>query len=253
VLEVCLIPEDVEQEEWRLRYWLRNTILESRFFPLLAALFLMLFIVYPLAGELGSPGLLLNVFVLLMFIVSLRAVANNRAVMRTVLLMAIPLFASRLWAHYGDGVAPLITYAVLNSIFLATVLALCLTRVLDSKPVTEDKIMGALCVYLLIGVLFSFVYEINYTLDPTAIDLGAEYSESLDPEEFWVFIYFSFVTLTTLGYGDVLPVAPFARAMATLEAVVGPLYLAILIARLVSAAETTQGSRKSERRVRAKE
>jgi len=206
---------------------------------MLASLVLLLFFLYPLVGTYGDPGILLNVFVLITFLVSLRAIASNQRMVRVLILLALPMFAARIWASVSPDTMSLVVYSVLNTLFLVAVLITCLTRVLDQSPVNEDKIMGALCVYILIGVIFSFVYEITYIFDPNSIDLGTEFAASVDPQQFWVFTYFSFVTLTTLGYGDVLPVAPFARSMATLEAVLGPLYLAILIARLVSLADLT--------------
>jgi voltage-gated potassium channel Kch len=88
------------------------------------------------------------------------------------------------------------------------------------------------------------VYEIIYLVDPTAIAIGREVEER-GVGDFWVFTYFSYVTLTTLGYGDVLPTGLFARSMATLEAILGPLYLAILIARLVSLVDADSSARKT--------
>ena len=243
--EVCPIPEDVQSNSGGLRVWLREVIVQSHFFPLFAALVILLFFVLPVVGSKGDPGFLVNLFVVTTFVVSLRAIASNRRMMRVIVLLAVPMFAARLWVQISAEPLALIVYAGLSIAFLGTVLLVCLSRVLDSSPVNEDKILGAICVYLLIGVIFSFVYEINYIIDPTAIDLGEEIQHSEARHEFWVFTYFSFVTLTTLGYGDVLPLAPFARSMATLEAIVGPLYLAILIARLVSLADAEAPSRRT--------
>jgi len=216
---------------------------------LFAALVILVFFVLPVIGSQGDPGVRLNLFVVTTFVVSLRAIANNRRLMwAIILLLAVPMFAARIWAQATADPGAMVVYAALNALFLAAVLLVCLSRVVDESPVNEDKILGAICVYLLIGVIFSFVYEINFILDPQAIDLGERFQDSGTPQQFWVFSYFSFVTLTTLGYGDVLPVAPFARSMATLEAIIGPLYLAILIARLVSLVDVESPRRQGKRK-----
>jgi multidrug transporter EmrE-like cation transporter len=213
---------------------LRDLVVESRFFPLLAALSLLVFLVYPLADTYGDPGILLNIFTFTMFVVSLRAMSNSRRMVRMILLIALPMFGVRIWALFSDASVVMIAYAVLHGVFLGAVLLACLSRVLDRSPVNQDKILGAICVYVLIAIIFSFVYEVIYILDSNAIHLGVIHGDATTPQQFWVFTYFSFVTLTTLGYGDVFPITPVARSMATLEAVLGSLYLAILVARLVS-------------------
>jgi hypothetical protein len=243
VSEVCPIPEEVPSEVRGLQPWLRQVIIQSRFFPLFAALVFLLFFVLPVVGSRGNTSFLLNLFVITTFVVSLRAIANNRRMMWVIMLLAVPMFVARIWAQATMDPVALMAYAGLNALFLLAVLLVCLSRVVDRSPVNEDKILGAICVYLLIGVVFSFVYQIHYMIDPQAIDLGEQFRDADTSQQFWVFNYYSFVTLTTLGYGDVLPVAPFARSMATLEAVIGPLYLAILIARLVSLADVPSPGR----------
>jgi Ion channel len=114
---------------------------------------------------------------------------------------------------------------------LLLLLAVVLGQTLRSGPVTHHRIQGAVAAYLLLGVIWAHAYSLIALLRPGA------FSGPISPADgprAW--LYFSFVTLTTVGYGDVLPVHPAARSLAVLEAVVGPLYLAILIARLVSLA-----------------
>lgn len=218
-----------------LRRQLRELVLESRFFPLLAVLVLFLFVVYPLTVTYGHPGLLLNLFALTMFAVSLRAVAGGHRMIRVVRFLFVLMIATRLWTYLDEGPWVLITYIASSVLFNISITLVCLSRVLGREPVDTDKIIGAICVYLLIGVIFSYLYEIIFILDPGSFDLGPiDLSQPGTTWELWVFSYFSFVTLTTLGYGDILPTTAFTRSVATLEAIVGPMYLAILVARLVS-------------------
>ena len=109
-------------------------------------------------------------------------------------------------------------------------------RILQAKEVSWDTIAGAVCGYLLIAIAFSSLFDLiqdvyhhqgafNFPDGATIAKSSAEQSSLL--------LYFSFVTLTTLGYGDISPVIGIARSAAVLEAVVGQMYVAILIARLV--------------------
>jgi hypothetical protein len=114
---------------------------------------------------------------------------------------------------------------------LATLVPLCaviLKLVLRQGRVTRHRIQGAIAVYVLLGLTWSQAYSLVALWRPGAF-VGADGPDAPAP---WV--YFSFVTLTTLGYGDITPVHPVARSLAILEALTGQMYPAILLARLVS-------------------
>jgi hypothetical protein len=121
--------------------------------------------------------------------------------------------------------------------FFALVAVAILSSVLMGGKITTDKIYGSICAYLIIGVIFALLYDILESAQPGSFLLQGEIINS--DNEVWErnlfahLIYYSFVTLTTLGYGDIVPVSPFARTFAALEAVTGQLYIAVLIARLV--------------------
>jgi voltage-gated potassium channel Kch len=119
--------------------------------------------------------------------------------------------------------APEIARDAVSAGFLGWTCAWLLADLLRQRRVTGASISAALCAYLLVGLTFAFVYNVL----GRAAFIGASSSDPLE------FAYFSFVTLTTLGYGDVLPVAPYARSLAVLEAVTGQIVLVVLVARLV--------------------
>jgi voltage-gated potassium channel len=104
-------------------------------------------------------------------------------------------------------------------------------NVFGANEASADKIIASICIYLLIGMLFALLYDSLGNIFPSSFNLSERTAHQT--ESFSDYVYFSFVTLTTTGYGDMIPVAPFARAMAVLEAIMGPLYLAITVARLV--------------------
>jgi hypothetical protein len=104
-------------------------------------------------------------------------------------------------------------------------------NVFGPGKVTSDRIDGAIALYILIGVLWAQAYQLVSILVPNAFHSASLHTNSLDRS---IWIYFSFVTLTTAGYGDILPVARQARSLTNLEALVGQLYPAIVLARIVS-------------------
>jgi hypothetical protein len=101
-----------------------------------------------------------------------------------------------------------------------------------------DLIYATICVYLLIGVAWAYVYSVLENIFPGSFNfplnlLQANPSLNEGRKHLTLLFYYSFVTLTTLGYGDITPVTPPAQSLSTLEAIMGQFYIAILVARLV--------------------
>ena len=167
-----------------------------------------------------------------------------------VALLAISLLAEAVaWLR---PVAPFFIAArVANTVLLLYVSGAILRHVVTRKRVTRDTILGAICVYMLLGVCFYHLFTIVELWDPGAFTLTGRLLAEADAQmrpagRYPELVYYSFVTLTTLGYGDITPVHPLARSLATFEAVVGQLYLAVLVAALVGtllaqAREESQG------------
>ncbi len=200
---------------------------------LLLSLVLIL-LAYPIVSEYEAGRFILDVFVSLLLLTSLMAAVKTRRSLRFGLVLVVIIVIAR-WAETATGAPPLIFFSFITStIFWSYVVVEILIDIfLYRKTVTADMIFGALSVYLLIGIVFSFVYVILETLVPGSFD-GLAFSVGDDNHrEFHRFMYFSFVTITTLGYGDLLPILPAARAFAYMEAIVGQIYLTVLVARLV--------------------
>lgn len=104
-------------------------------------------------------------------------------------------------------------------------------QVLFSGEINGNKILGAICLYLLMGLIWAIFYTLLQSMAPNSFNSMGTAADwyLLFPD----FIYFSFVTLTTLGFGDISPVSPIARFLVYLEAIIGQFYLAILVASLV--------------------
>jgi len=98
--------------------------------------------------------------------------------------------------------------------------------------ITFHRLQGAIVIYLSLATIFASAYALIWELSPGAfVNLV---SPAGGPEEVATMLYFSLTTLTTTGYGDIVPLDPFARSLANLESVIGPFYLAITVARLVT-------------------
>lgn len=126
----------------------------------------------------------------------------------------------------------LFAYTLMAVIFVLFILGHLLCFVIVTRRVSSDLIFASLCAYLLIGLVWAQVYLMMELSFPGAFSINNDVvlSFSTLPRQF---IYYSFVTLTTLGYGDIVPVIPLAQSWASMEAVMGQLYLAIIVARLM--------------------
>jgi hypothetical protein len=131
------------------------------------------------------------------------------------------------------GLAPANT--TLKLVCLSILVFVTLKRTLRPGPITGYRVIGGIAGYLLIGLTWTYGYQLLVQLLPAPLHFDAGIADAVSRQPSHL-IYFSFVTLTTVGYGDVHPVHPIARSMAIAEALVGQLYLAILIASLVSMA-----------------
>jgi hypothetical protein len=197
----------------------------------LGFLFVMVFLVYPL-GELGFFGALVNSVAFSLLLASGVLAAWRRHV---IAVSAGFIVAADLVVEVLLEMSPSLTLDCLGCVLkLASLLLLTsvvLTQTFREGPITPARVRGAIAVYLLIGLIFALGYRLSVLVAPGSFNLTSAPSNEA---EMPTLVYFSFVTLTTLGYGDIIPVAPLARSFTNLEALVGQLFPAILIARLVA-------------------
>jgi hypothetical protein len=108
----------------------------------------------------------------------------------------------------------------------------------ESRSVTSETIFASLCVYLLVGYIWAFFYSFVDDMIPNSFLINQKLFADLPHghhifSKVYYFLYFSFTTLTTLGFGDILPASSWTRMLASTEAMVGQLYLVVLVSRLV--------------------
>lgn len=198
---------------------------------LLATLTLLL-IVEPFLNDLVLGVRLLNVLLVVTLISAIIACANRRRhVVIGVSLATGVLIAmiSRDGRIVGAANVGLLLLAIC---FFGYVIALVLGSVFrDSRKVSVDTICGGLSVYLLLGLLWVFAFAL---LEKTVPGSFSGIEPGISSTNYERFFGFSFVTLTTLGYGNIVPLTPRANALAVSEAIVGQIYLTVLVARLVA-------------------
>jgi len=153
--------------------------------------------------------------------------------------------------HFTVGIAFVIVGVVLNVLavsmpaqflqqasilaligFMVVAITFTMKQIAFSNEINTNRIIGAICVYLLLGVIWAMAYTIIEMVSPGSF-AGFSPIDDLGWDSEW--LYFSFVTMTTLGYGDILPVSATARGFAYMQAIVGQFYIAVLVAGLVSA------------------
>ncbi len=129
-------------------------------------------------------------------------------------------------------------------VFLILATFNAMRQVAVGNDINPNRIVGAICIYLLLGVMWSIAYSVLEYLQPGSFKGLTELAmPAWNPD--W--IYFSFVTITTLGYGDIAPLMQTVRSLSFAEAIVGQFYIAVLVAGLVSAyISAKQGSRNSD-------
>lgn len=193
------------------------------------ALFLLL---QPLFFLLDFSSHLAHFMLCLILLASVVSSGNRRTARWVGLGLILPAFVFT-WMTSGESAAWLISLSFLLNVTILVVAILSLLGDIYQNPkVDKHSIIGAITTYLLIGLAFALIYDWMALLNHDAIrglhDEGSSVEAHLSHS-----VYFSFVTLSTLGYGDITPVTPLARTIAWVEAVVGQLFLAVLIAALV--------------------
>ena len=190
------------------------------------------FFVYPLAGQDGRSEPLAASSFSIVLILGVMATTKHKGARTGMVLLASVALASH-WLHFFVRQHTMhVVSAAAAAMFFALLAGFITARVFRAGSINIFRIYGAIAVYLVLGILWGEIYVLLYLLEPASFyfDPATQFGEPPISE----LVYFSFSTLTTLGLGDIIPVHPVARSMATLEALVGQIYPAVLLARLVT-------------------
>jgi hypothetical protein len=213
-------------EEWRERW--RDPILTA----LLVLLSLEVFVNLPLSQ---SHAYETSVFIAIWFplvISSVIVAARHRVAIAAILLSALLTLTANTLRVDAPSTLTLCLGAGSLVIFMAALIWIVWSAVFGPGRVTHHRIQGAVVLYLSIGLLFAALYQILVALIPDSISEVAQHGGY--PVLARTLVYFSLGTLTSTGYGDVLPIHPLARSLSNLESVIGQLFPATLLARIVA-------------------
>ena len=201
---------------------------ENRFLIMLLALSgVILF--YPLIDNIVNIRFMVGIFLSFLFLSGIFAVSFKKHQPIIASLLALPTF-TLMWTSYFIDIGGFEHVKNLfGMLFMLYMIILFLEHFFRQDEINREVIFGALVVYLLMGLMWGYGYTLLEHLLPGSFTHPANISE-LDVT---TFDYFSFVTMTTLGYGDIIPASEPAKAMVITQAVTGQVYLAVLVARLV--------------------
>ena len=210
---------------------IHNLAVGNRISYLLISIFL-LNVAYPFS-ETGTIAALLFIGLYLALTGSaIYLVSNNRNLLIFAIALAVMIGIAGGITVASNFTAPLWIQLIWNASLFAQVLLVIIILVafiIGSQIVTREVLSAAIVIYFLLASIFSLMYVVIETLTP-----GAFISSSGAEITWQRLTYFSLVTISTLGYGDIVPVAPAAQSLSAMEASIGTLYIAILIGRFVS-------------------
>lgn len=181
---------------------------------------------------------ILHIAIIGMMLLTIMGNQGNSAWTRSILILALVEVAILILSAFYKEL--LLTYLAisLSLFFLITSTAVAFNSVFFSRMISINQLVGASCIYLLLGIIWAILYSNLYFIDPDSFSGLADNRGRLHFSEF---MYYSYVTLTTLGFGDIIPHSPFAKTLSFTQAITGQLYLTIMVAGLVGKAINLHG------------
>jgi voltage-gated potassium channel len=217
-----------------------------RYLVLLGTLLLVL-VVQPISFGFSSPPQLFDAFLMLATVALLSSFCPDKKRRLVAIALGIPTSLLSLGGHLVAD-RPQNTVVMIGHglvvVFYSWAAVLIVASLFRRQALSLDGVFGAICGYLLLGMAWGVLYSMLDTAWPGSFEVGDRLAAQVqaDHSRIHVFTYYSFITLTTVGYGDVTPLSAPARTCAWLEALTGQFYLAVLVAGLVGALH----SKKSE-------
>ncbi len=210
----------------------------GRFTVLLCALASFM-CVLPFMPDTGAGIVVLRFGTILLLLAAVYSVSERRWHLILAIVLASPAVVAQLVPALFGEQGTLLFRMAMSAVFLTYIAILISIFLVKQNRVSADMILGAINVYLLFAIAFTFLHAFVETVKPGSYlylgeSLSSVFKGHPEVEALAFLLYFSVVTLTTLGYGDIAPAVPAARMLCSLEAMIGQLFVAVFIARLVS-------------------
>ena len=201
---------------------------ENRFLILLV-LILSTIVLTPFLDHLFRTKILMDIFLTILFFGIIFAIRSKRSHLIIASILVLPLILSTWSIYIYESTRISIFTRVFGALFFGYAAIIILQMIAGSTEITRETIFAAVVAYLLIALMWAFLYMILEMVAPGSFSVP---DKSIRVETMQ-FEYFSFITITTLGYGDITPLTNRASALTLLEAIIGQIYLVVLVAWLV--------------------
>jgi len=205
-----------------------QTLSQSRFLILLV-LILLTIVLTPFLDHFLETRILMDGFLTAIFFAIIFAIRSKRTHGIVASILVLPLIVSTWSVYFVDSAHIGLLTRVFGVLFFGYAVIIILQIIVRSSKVTRETIFAAIVAYLLIALMWAFLYMTMELVIPGSFSVP----ESSIRQETMRFEYFSFVTITTLGYGDITPLTNRASALVVVEALIGQIYLVVLVAWLV--------------------
>jgi hypothetical protein len=187
---------------------------------------------YPFVAETAAHDELFRLLAVAIFCATLYAVLGRGRITLIAFGLGVPAILIHVLNVVGHSGDLQVASMALGVTFLVYVTSVFIWAIVSNPTVTTDTLAGAVSAYMLIGITYGLAYGLIEHVSPGSFKDTVQPGKHLSPSEF---VFFSFVTLTTVGYGDIIPWGAHARSVAIVEAITGIMYPAVLISRLVGA------------------
>ncbi|HAB17873.1 MAG TPA: potassium channel family protein [Verrucomicrobiota bacterium] len=199
---------------------------------LLIALVLLI-LTSPFVEDLPGGDLIEAILLTVVMVSAVRAVGGKRRTFIIAVVLVAPILAGKWINHFRPDLVPAVAFLLPTVIFFGFVVAHLLRFLVRAPRVDSNVLCAGIAGFLMLGLLWTPLYVTVARLNPSAFAVASSPAAGTTLDGFNGF-YFSFITLCTVGYGDITPVSRAAKMLAVVEAITGLFYMAVLISRLVS-------------------
>jgi hypothetical protein len=196
----------------------------------------------PFVDQFHRGQLISSLCITAVMITATMAMGNRRWTLIVAIFLVIPTLLARWSVHVWPEAIPPEIFSVSGMLFAGFVVGNILWFILRAPEVDSEVLCAGVSGYLLIGLFWAFAYTLVGAVNTNAFWFQIK-PDSLRPMQSFTAIYFSYITLSSVGYGDIAPVSPAARMLAMMEAMTGLFYVTVMIARLVALYSTRERRR----------
>jgi voltage-gated potassium channel len=208
-------------------------------FTILLTTLIALLVLSPLLERRDSASWFYKLMLIIVFFGSFFVLFPRRKSRVAAVVLGVPTVMGIVFHSYIPATSPIIAslfYHLIPIVLCGYTVVVILRTIFHDAVVSTDSINGAFAGYLLLGLMFGHVYCLVETVDPDSFDIQTNFKSI--PNEEWkrhmLLSYFSVITLTTVGYGDITPRSNWARNFACVEAIIGQFYMAVIVAELIA-------------------